>query len=58
MGCFLKDTADADSLLDEVLASVSSRCAEDASQQDVQYLSKVVHEGLQEAAKKCYLLNR
>lgn len=58
VGCYLKDTADADSLIDEILTTISSRCCVEAPQHEVQYLSKVVYDGLQEASKKCYLLNR
>lgn len=57
MGCVLKDAADVECLIEEVLVTLASRSMEDAGGRDLaSVLPKAVNDGLYMAGKKCVLL--
>lgn len=57
MGCVLKDAADVECLVEEVLATLASRSIEDGAGRDLTtVLPKAVNDGLYMAGKKCVLL--
>ena len=57
MGCVLKDAADVECLIEEVLVTLASRSMEDPSGRELTTaLPKAVNDGLYMAGKKCVLL--